>query len=294
VIDNEAIRWGHRLERPVAEEFAEVKNRAIVEWPVSLQWKEKPWMLANLDFLEVIPSEQFPAGQVTVWENVTPPPGILRIVEIKTSGVAGFGTAHQWFVDGEDTAPLGYQLQVLHYQIVSGIYDGVLVGLLAGHGLTVREIAYDEATADGLIAIEANFWNNHVLEGLAPEPDGSESAESTLKALYPRGIEGKEAEGGAVLAELRTHFERVKADFTVIETEKKATRAKILALMGDADYATINGQRVYSFKNSKDGTKFNETKFKAENADLYAEYEETKPGHRTLREITEKPKGVEA
>src|ERR1017187_6781790 len=81
VIDNEAIRWGHRLERPVAEEFAEVKNRAIVEWPVSLQWKEKPWMLANLDFLEVIPSEQFPAGQVTVWENVTPPPGILRIVE---------------------------------------------------------------------------------------------------------------------------------------------------------------------------------------------------------------------
>ena len=239
-------------------------------------------MLANLDFLRVTPSEKFPAGVVTTHHSVIPPEDIKSIVEVKTTGLSGFGTAHQWGAEDEETMPIGYELQCRHYLLVAGQSEAELVGLLGGRGLQVRHISRDVDYEEYIIDLESRFWA-HVVAGTPIEPDGSESADETLKALYPRGDEEIEMEGGSKLDNLWHDFEDAKKRFTEVETEKKELRAKIVALVGSAAYATVHGQRILSFKNSQDSDWFNEKKFAAENPAIYAKYVSKKPGFRTLR-----------
>jgi predicted phage-related endonuclease len=282
-IDNEAIRWGNRLERPIAEQFAEDTGYALVEWPVTLRLKSHPWMLANLDFLRVTPNADFPAGQVTMRRGIVPPEGILAIVEIKSSGIVGFGTGHHWGDDDDPKIPIGYELQCRHYELVSGIREAYLVGLLGGRGLTIRNVPWDDDYAEYLLDIESRFWNEHILTGIPPEPDGSESANETLKSLYPRGDEEKEAEGGSKLSNLWHDLEKAKVSFAEVETEKKRLRAQIVAIIGNAAYGTVFGERICSFKNSQDSEEFDEKGFALANPEEYKKWLKKKPGFRTLR-----------
>lgn len=279
-IDNEAIKWGNRFERPIAEEYAERENVAVVEWPVMLRNKERPWMLANMDFLIVEVSDQFPAGKVTTYESIVPPTGIIAILEIKTTGIGGHGTAHDW---DNDRVPPSYEHQCRHYMATSGISDAWLVGLLGGRGLAIRRIPADSDFEEYLVAMESDFWNKHVVLGIPPAPDGSESAESAIKSLYPVSVEEKEIEGGATLELLWHDFQNAK------EAAKKATdlegelKNKIKLLLGDAAYGTVYGKRICSYRSSQDSEFFAEKKFAADNPKLYEQYRMSKPGFRSLR-----------
>src|ERR1039458_7245786 len=105
---NDAMRWGQLLEKPVAIKFAEDEEEAVVEWPVALRSKLHTWLVGNIDFWLVEPSDQFPAGQVTTWQQIEPPPGVRSVLEVKSTGVATPGTAHHWS-DGQ--VPESYHAQ---------------------------------------------------------------------------------------------------------------------------------------------------------------------------------------
>ena len=64
---NEATRWGNRLERAVAEEYAERENACVVAYPATLVSKLRSWQLANVDFFIMAHDHNglYPAGKVT-------------------------------------------------------------------------------------------------------------------------------------------------------------------------------------------------------------------------------------
>lgn len=281
-VDNPATRWGKRLEAPIADHFAEEENIAVVNWPVMLTLREKPWMRANIDRLIVEPSDQFPAGKVTEWRSLVPPTGIIALAEVKTTGIASHGAAHQWDDGG---IPKSYELQCYQYGLISGVRDIFLVGLIPPHGLEIRKIQWDDDYADFIIKTEEQFWTRHVLARVAPEPDGSESSEAALKLLYPKAKTEKEFEGGADLDILWHDYQKAKAIFDDAEKDKKEKRNKIVALIGDASYGTVWGNKILSFKNSKDSEVFDEASFSRDNPKLYASYKKTRPGHRSLRGV---------
>ena len=109
---NEAMEWGNLLESVVAEKFAREFDAAVVSWPMMLKSKSHPFMLANLDFLIVEPSKQFPAGKVTKYYNEVEPEGIINILEIKTTGIVGKGNARGW---EDEFIPRNYELQFSRY-----------------------------------------------------------------------------------------------------------------------------------------------------------------------------------
>jgi len=59
----DAAKWGNRLERTVAEAYAEETNSAVICWPVMLQGGYS-WQLANVDFF-ISGSDKYEAGKVT-------------------------------------------------------------------------------------------------------------------------------------------------------------------------------------------------------------------------------------
>lgn len=47
------------------------------------------------------------------------------------------------------------------------------------------KIERDEAVIRDLIQIESDFWHNHVLPKIMPEPDGSNICDEVIKQYYP-------------------------------------------------------------------------------------------------------------
>jgi putative phage-type endonuclease len=280
---NDATKWGHRLERIIAEAYAEDYNQAVVSWPVILTSIEPgfEFMFANLDFLVVDPSEQFPAGKVTDWKREEWPEGVQSILEVKTSGIASPGTGHLW---ANDSVPESYQLQTTHYGFVTGVQSIIFAALLPPRGLEVRCPVWDEEMAQNLAIVEANFWN--LVETLTPpDVDGSEATEATQQRLYPRHVVGKSIEGGSELAELWTEFSDAKKAAEEADKKRKTLRARILELVGDAELGLVGGAPILSYKASKDVESFDAKAFQQAHPDLYSQFLKFKPGSRTLREV---------
>jgi putative phage-type endonuclease len=280
-IGNEATKWGHRLERIVAEAYAEDYNKAVVEWPVIIFSEERDFMFANLDFLIVEPSDEFVAGIVQTWRFEEAPPGILGILEVKTAGIASPGNPGAW---ANNSIPQSYMLQAYHYGVVTSIKNITFAALIAGHGLQVREMPWDDNIAEDLLAAEEMFWYN-VITKVAPETDGSEATETALSARYPRHTDGKGFEGGPALAELWNEFSVVKKEAERADEARKALRAKIIEMVGDAEFATVNGEPVLTYKTSRGIEVLDNDRLKREMPEIWEQYKKLRPGARVLRGV---------
>jgi len=282
-VGNEATKWGHRLERIVAEAYAEDYNKAVVEWPVILWSKEdgREFMFANLDFVIVEPSEQFPAGVVTDWRSVEEPSGVLGILEVKTAGIASPGNPASW---AGDKIPESYMLQGYHYGVVTGWNSITFAALVGGSGLQVREMTWDENIAENMVIAEQQFWDC-VQFGVAPETDGSEATESAQQKRYPRHEEGKGVEGGAELGQLWEAFSQAKQEADEADTKRKALRAQILEIVGNAEFATVDGKAILSYKASKDVESLDTDRLKKEAPEIFEQFKKVRPGSRTLRAV---------
>ena len=280
---NDATKWGHRLERVTAEAYAEDYNKAVVEWPVIL-WSEeegREFMFANLDFLIVEPSDEFPAGTVQTWRFETEPPNILGILEVKTAGIASPGNPGAWL---GNKIPDSYALQGYHYGVCTGYKSITFAALVAGYGLQVREMEWDTDVEESMIINEQQFWYM-VQSGIAPDADGSDATESALQQRYPRHEEGKGVEGGSELGKLWEEFSQAKVDAEEADKVRKGLRAKILEIVGNAEFATVDGQTILTYKASKDVESLDTDRLKAEAPEIFEKFKKIRSGARTLRAV---------
>lgn len=296
---NAATWFGHKLEPIIAERYAMEYHAAVVEWPV-MTWDDNGYEFANLDYLLVTPSEKFPAGVVTEWATEEPPPGILAILEVKTTGIVTSGTAHKW-KNGQ--VPDTYTVQGYHYiNVLLPLLPEpriIFAALLPGEGdefssITVRtmgirnddDLRWDETTAQGIRQKNEEFWNN-VLFRIEPEIDGSSSTTDAIARRYPKSAPKKEVNLGDDFVELWEEWDKLK----IAEADaKKATseaRNRINAAIGDGElvYATINGESVLlaTYANNKSSWKFDADSFREANPDIYQKYLYEAPGARVLR-----------
>lgn len=293
---NDATKWGHRLENVIAEAYAEDYNKAIVEWPVFV-WSsdpDLPFMYANLDFVEVVPSEQFPAGKVTVWKSIEIPEGIIDIVECKTTGIATMGNGKKW---ENGKVPDSYLCQGYHYGIVIAtlhldlaLKHVTFACLAPPNGLIVRTmgtrsddmIAWDDQIAENITIAESEFWDL-VTYGIEPEIDGSDSTETLIAARYPRSAPDKVMKVDTLVAELVVDFTGAKALTKKAVENEKALRSQIVNVLGDAEAAVDeDGVLLLTFKSGADRKTFNAEALKSEMPDVYEQFIKTSAGSRTL------------
>jgi len=296
---NRATEWGHRLEPLVALAYAEEQHQAIVEW-VCMIWSDNGFEFANIDYLIVEPSEQFPAGVVTEWASEEIPPGILAILEVKTTGIVTSGTAHKW---KKGQVPDTYTVQGYHYvNVLMPLLPEpriIFAALLPGEGdeftsITIRtlgirdgdDLKWDANTAQGIRNSNEEFWNL-VMFRIEPEIDGSSSTSEAIARRYPKSTPKKEVNLGPDFVELWDEWDKFKvAEAKAKEATSKA-RNQINAAIGDGElvYATVDGESVLlaTYANNKSSWKFDTDAFRDANPDLYREYQYEAPGARVLR-----------
>ncbi len=155
--DNPRMRLGRDLEAYVTQRFVEKTGMQVRASGAMYVHDVHNFIIANLD------------GEI-VGENAG--------LECKT---ANFSFSK--FPDIADDLPPHYLAQCRHYINVMG-YDKMYLAVLdfSSGELGVFEIPRDRKCNE-LLAAEVDFWNNFIIPDKRPDPDGSDSAEETLKQL---------------------------------------------------------------------------------------------------------------
>ena len=225
--DTSPAFWGTLLEPIVASHYTKKTSNRVRRINAVLQHSdpELPWMLANID-REVIGAND------------------VQILECKTAGING---SRLW----KEGVPEYVQLQVMHQLAVTGKQAADVAVLLGGQHLEVYRIERDETMITQLIELERQFWN-YVETDTPPPADGSASADTALRCLFPQ--DHGETIDFTVDEELTATYETLKqVRETISEQEKQesALKQKIQQAMGDASRAVFASGAV-TWKKAKD------------------------------------------
>lgn len=240
--DSEAIRIGHDLEEYVAQRFTEATGLRVRRSNYMYQSVENPFMIADVDRLVV---------------------GEDAGLECKTASAYN---ADKW-ADGN--IPLHYVVQCYHYMAVTGKKVWYIAAVILGREFTYRRLEWDDDLIERLISIEADFWNNHVVKGIMPPPDGSRACDEVLEQYFHTA---KKASAIALVGfdEKLRRREEILGFISELQAEQKQIEQEVKLFMQDNELASSDSFRV-SWKNI-DSTKLDTKRIKAERPELYADY----------------------
>lgn len=207
-MSNEAIRQGVALEEYVAQRFCEETGKKVHKSNFMYRSKSNPFMLADLDRLVV---------------------GEDAGLECKTANAY---SADQWKAG---RIPEHYVSQCYHYMAVTGKKTWFIACLIIGKEFIWHKLEWDDDIIKELISAERDFWNNHIMTGIMPEPDGTEVSDKIINQYYGIATEGSTIElvGFDDKIERRNQIieemENLKKEQTLIEQEVKLA-------MGENEY----------------------------------------------------------
>lgn len=253
--DNEVVRQGRDLEDYVARRFTEATGKKVRRNNFMMASKEHPFLFADID-------------REVVGENA--------ILECKTTSPY---VKDKWD-DGK--IPINYELQCHHYMMVTGAEKCYIACLIFSTDFIIREIERDEEVIEMLKSQEIDFWENYVLKGQMPAPDGSSEYDQALKDKFKGGLDDSVALEVDEM-DFRSYME-TKSLIKDLETSTKEFEQKIKLQLGDHDFGTTNFLQV-SYKPFTT-TRIDTKRIKKERPEIFEEFSKVTESRRfNLKEI---------
>lgn len=257
-IDNEAMKQGRDLEDYVAQRFTEATGLKVRRTNAIYYHEDYPHLLANVD-------------RMIVGQNIG--------LECKTTNILN---ADKW---KNNDVPAHYQIQCHHYMLVTGAIAWYIAVVILGKEFKYVRIDRDEEIIKNLITIETKFWNNHVLTGIMPDPDGSKAADTIINQYY-RNAKKDTVTLHSFTDKLQRRFELSEL-IDKLEREKKQLEQEVKLAMADAESA-ICGNYEVGWKNVVTA-KLDVERIKLELPDIYRSYlKETESRRFTVKVLQQK------
>ena len=241
--ENEYTHFGTVLEPVIRREFMERTGLKVRQKHMLLQSETYPFMLANLD-------------------GVVKANGEMCIFEAKTASAYKLD---EW----QSGIPPEYMLQVQHYMAVTDTKKAYIAALIGGNHFLYKLIERDNEIISKIIAMEKCFWEVNVLGGIAPDIDGTKATTEYFNSKYhsSNGLAVKLPE--ELISECE-EYNRLADEIAKLTSAKDAVCNRIKNVLkenetGFAGKYKISWKQVVS-------AKFNTTKFKADNPELYIKY----------------------
>ena len=239
--DNEAMKWGRRLEAVIAEAyidetgydlfnpaFASLSDFKGIEIKDGIvRHPEKPYLMCSPDRIII-------------------DDGARRGLEIKTVGK--WADMSEWGNSGTDNIPLLYMIQVQWCLLITGFDSWDLAALIAGNDFRHYTI-YPDKELHKLLEAEADkFWFEYVEPGKAPPAESIDDSKKYLEWLYPFS-NGEMMRASDDDETLIFEYAKQSAIETAAKKEKESIKQKIIELIGGND-----GLIVYVDGNPKNVT----------------------------------------
>lgn len=207
------------------------------------------WALANADGLIIDKITQQPIG----------------ILEIKTANA--FKTK-EWSNE-DDGVPIEYIAQVQWYMEIFDVDFAYIAVLIGGSDYRQYRIERDRELAADLLARAKEFWENHVMKNVPPEPQNA----ADVQKLYPQDDgEAQQADTETLIAynELRRLKEQAKALDEQITEREEMLKTKI----GQRAIMLSGEEKLFTWK-TQNSRRFDSKNFQADHPDLYQQYTKT-------------------
>ena len=172
--------------------------------------------------------------------------GVRKGLEIKNVSPR---MAYLWGKDGQPDAVAEYYVpQPHHYMLVMDYPAFDVAAYFGGDDLRIYPMERDPEMDELIIETAHDFWHNHVLAGIPPEPEFDHPTTLPLfKRLYP-GTNGETIDAD----EMIIHWAKVaeEAARKASEYDKVAETAKnhLLAFMGDFAVLKLDANKVFRRK----------------------------------------------
>ena len=200
---------GHLLEDLVAEIFHVKTGFEIYQVKKMFYHPVYTYMLADIDYFIRLPN------------------GKTAILEIKTTN---YNAKDHWWCDGQEIVPVNYEIQGRHYMCVMNM-DEVYFCCLYGNNeneVIIRHIERDPDYEAEMIALEGNFWNDHVLTQTPPPytEDGELTLESVRRHFGPADENAPEIELSVPLASSLVRYTELVQEIRGKGKERKSLLAQ--------------------------------------------------------------------
>jgi len=220
-VDNERVRWGNRLEAPIAHGLAEDQGWTITKGGYVTD-PTTPGMACTLDFV--------------VHDPAQPDPGALEIKNVD------WLVHKRTWADGEPPLPILLQLQ--HQLACTGYTWGAVGGLVGGNDAHLYRYEARPALIAGIRQRVTAFWQS-IAEGREPPPDGSDAAAAVLRALYPDVLdEVSDLTTDNALPDICARLLAAAEARKVAEKAEAEAKNQLAAKLGGHNRALVQGYRV--------------------------------------------------
>lgn len=217
--DNDFTEFGRRAEPLLSGYFEDRTGLFVRDQQSAVVHPDHPHHRATLDGR----AYESPEGTVP-----------LGVVEYKTTE---FGAWNE--------IPDAYAIQV-QWQMHVDQAERAFFGVLHGKRFATYEVERDDKVIGQLVEVVDRFWNDHVLTGHAPPADAHEATGRALAAAYPDPVEAEVPLDDLTWAiDMR---EQAIAKASEAKFEKAKAENAIKAALGDAEYGTVAGERIVSWK----------------------------------------------
>jgi predicted phage-related endonuclease len=239
VPENAAMKWGHKLEAVIADEYQE-RHPDIYLFPSVSEGFDRDdpvihpkhnWYWGTPDRLCMdIPGltmADFKGDFKGFCQH------LVRGLEIKT---AAAHLATSWGEEESDDIPPYYIAQCIWY---AALFKGIswdCAVLIGGRDYREYVVQYDPALAKQLFRMCKNFWENHIETKTPPPPDASPAWKEYLAKMFPTGNEEiyEFGDGHWLLAPLR----EIELSLKDLETQEAKIKDELRNIIGKHDGIT--------------------------------------------------------
>lgn len=218
---NEFTHWGNIMEPILAHEFQDQTGKKVYR-------QNKTFIDSEYDFL-----------RADIDRDVVGEPGFL---EIKTANEFKSG---DWT---DDEIPPAYLIQVQHYMMVLDRPYCYFATLIGGHHFEIKRVNRDDDLIATIRQESVAWWQKHIIEGVEPEIDGSDSTRNVLNQLH-HDREGQPVILGVDLDDLLLTRQQSKETVKTIKSDMATTENKVRAAMLETDEAVSNHFIITNHKN---------------------------------------------
>ena len=174
---------------------------------------------------------------------------------------------------------LKWYTQLQWYLGVTGKQSGSIAWMESGFNFFYTTHEKNDVFINDLQARCLEFWNEHVLTGIAPEP----RTLADVELLFPKEIAGKSIEAVQYVANLVSEYKDASALVKKYTEAKDEISEQIKLAFTDAEKMTFGDEVIATYKAPKESEILDSKKLLAEMPEIYAKYTKLRANSRVLR-----------
>jgi len=187
-------------------------------------------------------------------------------IEIKTCHPLAAG---DWGPQGEDAIPIYVAAQAMHGLGVTGRDLCYVLAMIGFDDFRIYRIERDDVTISGMRARAIQFWSEHVLSIVPPDP---RTFADVIK-LFPKDT-GTSIEADGAIADAVADLRDVKQQIKDLETDESRLKLRVGRFIGDNTSLVYDGQTLATWRSQK-SRRLDTDRLKIEEPEIYTRFTKT-------------------